>query len=74
MTNPNDLSRLALLNLLLDKLADEHPAMTLETARRALKAVAIHAATEPKDDRTIRQAAAEIFASDAVQSQLPPWH
>lgn len=73
MTNANDLSRLALLHHLLDMLADHSPTMEVQTALPALKALAIHAATEPRDERSLRQAAAEIFHGDAVQSQLPPW-
>lgn len=73
MTNNHDLNRMTIALSVIDMIAAKHPEMTMDAAVPALRAAIINATVEPMSNKMIEQAAAEIFASEAVQAELPPW-
>ena len=73
MTNNNELHRLTLALVLIDKLIEARPAMTLQTSRKVAHSLIVLALTEPLSDCTLEQSAAALWHSPKVQDQLPPW-
>ena len=73
MTSNHDLNRMALMLKLVDMLADKHPTITMDAAVPALRVAIVQAMTEPMTPKLIEQCASDIFASDQLSAELPPW-